>query len=99
MKKVSIRSIFVASKGKLLVSVDLSQAESWIVAYASGDQNMIWSLNNSDIHTDSGAALFASDKYCTHNWTKLPNETRKCKQCGYELEKTGRYIGKRYNHA
>ena len=99
MKKISIRSIFIAPKDKLLVQVDLSQAESWIVAYASGDQNMIHSLNHSDIHTDSGAALFHSDNYCTHEWTKLPNETRQCKKCKCEIEKTGRYIGKRYNHA
>jgi len=99
MKKVSIRSIFVAPKGKLLVSVDLSQAESWIVAYASGDQNMIYSLNYSDIHTDTGAALFDPDNYCQHKWRKNLDESRSCNLCGYTLDKTGRYIGKRFNHA
>lgn len=99
MRKISIRSIFIAPKDKLLVSVDLSQAESWVVAYLSQEMNMQWSLNNSDIHTDTAGALFHPENYCQHHWKKLPSEDRECTKCGVIIDKTGRYIGKRYNHA
>lgn len=100
MKKLPIRSMIVAPKGKSLVAVDLSQAESWIVAHLSQEPNMIWSLKYSDIHTDSASALFHPDNYCQHQWIKLqPSENRECVKCGIIIDKTGRYIGKRYNHA
>ena len=98
MRKISIRSQFVAPKGKVLVMVDLSQAESWIVAYLADERNMQWSLNNSDIHTDSAAALFAYDNHCQHIWLKWEAGHR-CRTCDLIIEKTARYIGKRYNHA
>lgn len=99
MKKVFVRSMIVAPKGKLLVAVDLSQAESWIVAYLSQEQSLIHSLNFSDVHTDSAAALFFPDNYCLHEWKKNLDESRTCKKCGIVVVKTARYIGKRYNHA
>lgn len=100
MKKISIRSIFVAPKGKLLVSVDLSQAESWIVAYLSQEQNLIWSLNHSDVHTDTASGVVIDpDNYCRHNWIKLAEDIRECTICHMQVVKTARYIGKRYNHA
>jgi DNA polymerase I-like protein with 3'-5' exonuclease and polymerase domains len=99
MNKYSIRSMIVAPKGKLLVSVDLSQAESWIVAFSAKELNMQWSLQNSDIHTDTAGALFFPDNYCTHIWTKNKDETRSCNLCGIIIDKSGRYIGKRFNHA
>lgn len=99
MKKISIRSIFVAPKGKLLVQVDLSQAESWIVAYASGDQNMIHSLNHSDIHADTASSVVVDpENYCQHVWLKA-NDTHTCINCKLEVIKPARYIGKRTNHA
>jgi DNA polymerase I-like protein with 3'-5' exonuclease and polymerase domains len=97
--KLSIRSMFIAPKGKLLVSVDLSQAESWIVAYSAQEENMIYSLNYSDIHTDTASALFSPDNYCQHIWKKNEDESRTCIKCADTVSKTGRYIGKRYNHA
>lgn len=96
--KVSIRSMFLAPKGKVLVAADLSQAESWIVAYLAKERNMQYSLNQSDIHTDSAAALFHTDNYCQHNWTKKGDEYH-CQTCALVIVKTARYIGKRYNHA
>lgn len=98
MKKISVRSMLVAPPGKLLVSVDLSQAESWIVAYLADEPNMQYSLNYSDIHTDSAAALFFDQNYCVHEWTDWDSGKR-CKKCELIIVKTARYIGKRYNHA
>jgi DNA polymerase I-like protein with 3'-5' exonuclease and polymerase domains len=98
--KISVRSMVRAPKGKVLVAADLSQAESWIVAYSAEEQNMQYSLNESDIHTDSASALFYPDSYCTHKWKK-ENDTHQCtvEDCGIVIVKTARYIGKRYNHA
>jgi DNA polymerase I-like protein with 3'-5' exonuclease and polymerase domains len=99
MKKISIRSMLVAPPGKLLVSVDLSQAESWIVAYLADEPNMQHSLNYSDIHSDSAAALFFENNYCIHEWKDIAEGAKCCKKCELIIVKTARYIGKRYNHA
>lgn len=97
--KLSIRSQYVAPKDKLLVQVDLSQAESWIVAYSANEPNMKYSLNNSDIHRDTaGNALFYGDRGCKHEWFPVKGPST-CTVCGVEVTKTARYIGKRYNHA
>lgn len=103
-KKISVRSMYVAPKGKVLVACDLSQAESWIVMGLSGDRNMNYSLLYSDIHTDSAAALFFPDVFCQHVWKKgadaSGNDVWDCTLgCGTQIVKTARYIGKRYNHA
>jgi DNA polymerase I-like protein with 3'-5' exonuclease and polymerase domains len=99
MKKISLRSMYIAPPGKVLVAADLSQAESWIVAYLSDEQSMKWSLNYSDIHTDSAAALFYPDNPCRHAWQKIEDDTRLCTSCDIKIIKPARYIGKRYNHA
>lgn len=57
MKK-KLRSYIVAPPGKVLVSCDLSQAETWIVAYASNDIEMQDALLNSDIHRKTAAAIY-----------------------------------------
>ena len=93
--KVDYRSIFVAPKGKLLVATDLSQAESWIVAYLANEKNMKYALHHSDIHCQGGGAIFFRTG-CNHDWVKA---TRTCKKCGAELGKDQRYLGKRRNHA
>ena len=100
MKKISLRSMYVAQPGNVLVAADLSQAESWIVAYLANEQSMKRSLNFSDIHTDAASALFFPDNPCLHKWKKKEDgETRFCVECAIEIVKTARYIGKRYNHA
>src|SRR5437899_1351380 len=55
--KLKVRSMFIAPKGKVLISWDLSQAESWVVAYLANEPRMKESLNNGDIHTDTAIAL------------------------------------------
>lgn len=93
--KVSYRSIFIAPPGKLLVSVDLSQAESWVVAYLANERNMKYALFNSDIHCQSAGAIYVLNG-CNHDWIKKEN---KCRVCGTVLTKDQRYIGKRKNHS
>jgi len=98
--KISLRSMYIAPPGKVLVAADLSQAESWIVAYLANEPSMKYSLNESDIHTDSAAALFYPTNSCLHKWQKKEDgETRFCTKCAIEIVKSARYIGKRYNHA
>jgi DNA polymerase I-like protein with 3'-5' exonuclease and polymerase domains len=58
MNKLKFRSMFIAPKDKYLLQVDLSQAESWIVAWEAGDENMKYSLQNGDIHTDTVTIIF-----------------------------------------
>lgn len=95
--KIPIRSMIVAPKDHLLVQCDLSQAESWVVAFLANERNMKRALMYGDIHTQTaGSALFYSDVGCPHDWDK---DTRTCKLCSRVVDKTGRYVGKRYNHA
>lgn len=50
--------MIVAPKGKLLIACDLSQAETWVVAWLANEPNMKHFLLNSDIHTETASALF-----------------------------------------
>lgn len=99
--KLSMRSMIVAAPGNVLVAADLSQAESWVVAYLADEPNMKKSLHDGDIHTETaGSALFHPDVGCQHNWHTEDKELWTCLNgCEHTVVKTGRYIGKRYNHA
>ncbi len=89
--KIPIRSQICAPKGKVLISVDLSQAEAWVVAYLSDDYNMKEALTKGDIHSLTCCTVY-DIIYETIERTKL-------------LIKEGiitdqqRYIGKKCNHA
>lgn len=75
MKKLSIRSQFIASPGHVLIQWDLKQAESWVVAYLVDEKNMKHSLLHGDIHTDTATnALFKASK---EEITKLMRYTAK----------------------
>lgn len=101
--KLSIRSMIRATKGFSLVAVDLSQAESWIVAYLANEPNMKRALQFGDIHTETaGNALFFSNTGCNHDWKKLISTIKKewhCSVCQRIVTELMRYVGKRYNHA
>src|SRR5881628_249621 len=56
--KYKLRSMIVAPKGKTLIAFDLSQAETWVVAWLANEPNMKHFLLNSDIHTETAVALF-----------------------------------------
>lgn len=55
---IKLRSMVIAPKGKLLIACDLSQAETWVVAYLANDFRMKNALLHSDIHRETGAFLF-----------------------------------------
>lgn len=57
-QKYKLRSMVIAPPGKKLVACDLSQAETWVVAWLANDPNMKNFLLNSDIHTETAAYLF-----------------------------------------
>jgi hypothetical protein len=50
--------MITAPKGKLLVACDLSQAETWVVAWLANEQNMKHFLLTSDIHTETAREIF-----------------------------------------
>ena len=58
-REPSIRSMFIAEPGKLLVNADLSQAEARIVAYLSGEDRMqsIFS-SGGDVHIRNASNIF-----------------------------------------
>lgn len=58
MPDFKLRSMIVAPASKTFVMCDLSQAESWIVAFLSGDSQMKYNLTCSDIHTETASAIF-----------------------------------------
>lgn len=75
MKKISVRSQFIAPKNHVLIQWDFAKAESWIVAYLADDPNMKKSLHHGDLHTDTAAnALFHVD---IKNVTKVMRYTGK----------------------
>lgn len=89
MKEVSIRSMVVAPKDHILLSFDLSQAESWVVAYSANEMHMKEYLTKSDIHTETAAVLFDRSR----------EDMFLLKKSGDLTFKRMRYTGKRYNHA
>jgi DNA polymerase I-like protein with 3'-5' exonuclease and polymerase domains len=99
--KIAIRSMVLAPPGKTLIAFDLSQAESWIVAFLSNERNMKQALQFGDIHTETaGNALFHANTGCPHTWAvTTKGELWTCPNCGLEVTKLMRYVGKRYNHA
>jgi DNA polymerase I-like protein with 3'-5' exonuclease and polymerase domains len=99
--KIHVRSMIRAPKGKTLIAFDLSQAESWIVAYLANERNMKHALLYGDIHTETaGSALFFTGTGCGHEWVvKVKGELWNCTRCGADVTKLMRYVGKRYNHA
>jgi len=53
-----IRSIIRARDGCSLISVDLSAAEAWIVAYLANDLNMQRELREGDVHKFAASIVF-----------------------------------------
>lgn len=83
-QKIAIRSQIIAPKGKLLLAVDLSQAETWVVAHLANEKRMKHELQFGDIHAATARAIY-----------NLPPEAKK----GYLMSDGQRYIGKKSNHA
>lgn len=91
-----------APKGMLLANFDLSQAESWVVAFAAGEERMKYALMFGDIHAQTaGSALFYGDVGCEHDWKKCIGNSKEfnCIICQRIITEIMRYSGKRTNHA
>jgi DNA polymerase I-like protein with 3'-5' exonuclease and polymerase domains len=88
-KKLAIRSMYRAPKGKVLCAFDLSAAEAWIVAYLSNDPNMKRELANGDIHSFSACGIFD---------IPIPPGEGKARYKGV-VPDDKRYVGKKMNHA
>ena len=56
------REMFIPDEGMKFIGADLSQAENRVVAYVSGDENMIKVVESEgDIHTNNAAMIFDKD--------------------------------------
>ncbi len=96
-----IRSMICAPKGSTLISFDLSQAESWIVAFLADEKRMKRSLLFGDIHSDTACGIFyAKNADCLHDWKKNKDTSaRLCNNCIVTITDIERYLGKKSNHA
>lgn len=103
MPKVKIRSMVTARPGYELLAFDLSQAESWIVAYAANEPNMKKALKYGDIHAQTAVAIFHEECIvCDHKWKSGDNDSKLCcvdGGCGVLIIYDERYLGKKSNHA
>lgn len=109
MPSYALRSMIVAAPGKTLIMCDLSQAETWIVAFLSGQEEMKKSLMFGDIHTDTAGAIFCGDIQCEHNWMRDKSTREKQWTCEHNCTRIDgspvvvteimRYSGKKCNHA
>lgn len=89
-EKLPIRSQIVAPKDKVLLQVDLSQAEAWIVAFMANESKMKQALQFGDIHCLS-AAMFAEGRL--GDWKIYLTSTDKS-----AIPTDERYLAKRINH-
>lgn len=87
--KYKYRSVFVAPPGKTFLACDLSQAESWIVAYKANESKMKESLNKGLIHDLTASVLFGYES--VERFMEIKKENP-------EIYTTQRYLGKRDNH-
>lgn len=67
------REMFIPDEGMKFLGADLSQAENRVVAYVSGDENMIDVVESEgDIHKQNAAMIFEKDpKNITHDERQL----------------------------
>jgi DNA polymerase I-like protein with 3'-5' exonuclease and polymerase domains len=89
-KKLPLRSMYTAPKGKTLCGFDLSAAEAWIVAYLAHDTNMKRELAEGDIHSFSATGIFD---------IKVDLNTPGKKKYEGLVPEEQRYVGKKMNHA
>lgn len=104
MPKVKVRSMIRAKAGYELLAFDLSQAESWVVAYEANEPNMKKALHYGDIHSQTAVALFHQTNVgCDHKWSSgtIP-DSKICIRddgCKVVILYDERYLGKKSNHA
>jgi hypothetical protein len=89
--KIPIRSMISAPPGYYLLSFDLSQAETWIVAHLANEKKMKFELAEGDIHSATARVIYGiPDKDEHGNWIRKGHIL---------MPDTKRYIGKKSNHA
>ncbi len=88
--QIPIRSIVTAPPGKLLLSVDLSQAEAWVVAYLANEPTMKSVLGTGLIHELSARIIFEMD---------LPDDLTDAEAMKAGVSKDQRFLGKKMNHS
>lgn len=96
MKK-KFREMLSAPKGKTIVAADLSQAETWIVAFLAKEENMKFALMYGDIHAQTASLIYFPMKQENHEWLKKGSNYI-CKNCGIDISYEMRYLGKKCNH-
>jgi hypothetical protein len=95
--KRKFRELLIAPKGKTIIAADLSQAETWIVAYLAKDENMKFALQFGDIHAQTASLIYFPNNQENHVWKKV-GSTYKCINCGIDITYEMRYLGKKCNH-
>jgi DNA polymerase I-like protein with 3'-5' exonuclease and polymerase domains len=95
--KRKFRDLLVAPKGKTIIAADLSQAETWIVAYSANEDNMKFALKYGDIHAQTASLIYFPQQQENHEWKKV-NGHYICKNCGVDISYEMRYLGKKCNH-
>ena len=93
--------MIVAPRDKYLISCDLSQAESWVVAFLANEPRMKKALMFGDIHTETSGAIFFPNEVERHEWKLIPDKEKEflCPHCSNIVTEVMRYTGKRCNHA
>lgn len=103
MPQLKIRSMVRAKPNHELVAFDLSQAESWVVAYEANEPRMKHALQHGDIHSETAVAIFHPEAtVCNHSWRSGDKDTKICvleNGCGVVILYDERYSGKKTNHA
>lgn len=79
-----IRSLYIPTRGNLLVSYDWKQLEMRIAAYFSGDEKMIAACETSDLHATNATIIWGDD------FTNASKEVKKdlrdiAKQSGFAI--------------
>lgn len=95
--KRKFRDLLVAPKGYTMIAADLSQAETWIVAYLAQEENMKFALTKGDIHAQTASLIYFPLIQENHVWMK-EGSTYKCINCGIDITYEMRYLGKKCNH-
>jgi DNA polymerase I-like protein with 3'-5' exonuclease and polymerase domains len=95
--KRKFRDLLIAPKGKTIVAADLSQAETWIVAYLAKEENMKFALQFGDIHAQTASLIYFPLILENHLWNKVGSDYF-CKTCGIKITYEMRYLGKKCNH-
>lgn len=66
-QKVALRSMITRPPGKVILELDLSAAESHVVARLADDPNMIYHLENGDLHLYSAKNIYENESLTKKN--------------------------------